>query len=204
MPNAKIEVVDSLSAAMGLGMMALTAARDAGKGHSLPEIKAHVAKLTQSMIVLFVVDTLKYLPEGGRIGRASALVGSLLNINSILCCLKDGRVEVLAKIVTRGRALKRLLELMDERVAAGTPVHVAVMHAQAADEAWALEREIRSRFNCAEVYFSELGPVIGAHVGPGTVGLAFYGEQGAVGVPLPEHQRVPTNKALTALAGDMP
>ena len=83
----------------------------------------------------------------------------------------------------------------------GTPAHVAVMHAQAAEEALVLEKEIRSRFNCAEFHFREIGPSIGTHLGPGAVVLAFYSEQGPVRLPLLENYRLEgTNKALTTLA----
>jgi len=187
LPNAQIDVIDSLSTVMGLGMMTLAAARAVEKGHSLPEIKTRLAELIQGMNVIFVVDTLEYLRKGGRIGGASALVGSLLNIKPILY-LVDGRIEVMAKTRTRGRALRRLLELMEERVPMGTPAHVAVMHTQAAEEALALKKEIQSGFNCEEVYFSEIGPSIGTHLGPGTVVLAFYSEQMPVKVSLCENR----------------
>jgi DegV family protein with EDD domain len=200
LPDAQIDVIDSLSTVMGLGMITLAAARAADKGHSLPEITMRVAELIQRMNVLFAVDTLEYLRKGERIGGASALVGSLLNIKPILY-LKDGRMEVLAKARTRARALRRLLELMEERLPMGTPAHVAVMHAQAAEEALVLEKEIRSRFNCAEVYFSEIGPTIGTHLGPGAVVLAFYSEQEPIRAPLLENYRLArTNKPFTTLA----
>jgi len=200
LPNAQIHVIDSLSTVMGLGMITLAAARAVKLGHSLPEIKMRVAELIQRMNVLFVVDNLNYLYKGGRIGGASALVGSLLNIKPILY-LVDGRIDVLAKARMRARALRRLLELMEERLPMGTPAHVAVMHAQAAEEALVLEKEIRSRFNCAEFHFREIGPSIGTHLGPGAVVLAFYSEQGPVRLPLLENYRLEgTNKALTTLA----
>jgi DegV family protein with EDD domain len=125
------------------------------------------------MNLFFVVDTLEYLHKGGRIGGAAAQVGTVLRIKPVLY-LKEGQIEVLAKVRTKRRALKRLLELVEERVPEGTSVHAAVIHAQAVEEASALEKEIRARFNCAEIYLSELGPVIGTHIGPRAIGLAFY------------------------------
>ncbi len=174
-PEAQIEIVDSLFTSMGLGMIALDAARAADEGQPLLEIKASAEKLIQSMNLIFVVDTLEYLQKGGRIGAASALLGTLLRIKPILH-LKDGLIQPIAKVRTKHKAMEHLLELVEERVRGGTSVRVTVIHAQAAEEALALGEEVRGRFNCVEMYFSELGPVIGAHVGPGTLGLAFYSE----------------------------
>ena len=173
LPQSQIEIVDSFSTSMGLGMVVLAAARAADEGQPLSQIRACCEKLIKSMNLFFVVDTLEYLHKGGRIGGAAALVGTVLRIKPVLY-LKDGQIEVLAKVRTKRRALKRLLELVEERVPGGTSVHVAVIHAQAVEEASALEKEIRARFNCAETYLSELGPVIGTHIGPRAIGLAFY------------------------------
>ena len=173
LPQSQIEIVDSLSTSMGLGMVVLAAARAADEGQPLSQIRACCEKLIKSMNVFFAVDTLEYLHKGGRIGGAAALLGTVLRIKPLLY-LKEGQIEVLARVRTKRRALKRLLELVEERVPEGASVHTAVIHAQAAEEALALEKEVRARFHCAETYLSELGPVIGAHVGPRTIGLAFY------------------------------
>ena len=175
LPQAQIEVVDSLSTSMGLGMVVLAAARAADEGQSLSQIRAATEKVIRSMNLFFIVDTLEYLRKGGRIGGAAALVGTALRIKPVLY-LKEGQIEVLAKVRTKRRALKRLLELMAERMPGGTSVHIAIIHAHAAEEATALEKEVRARFNCAEIYLSELGPAIGAHVGPRAIGLAFYAD----------------------------
>ena len=173
LPQSQIEIVDSLSASMGLGMVVLAAARAADEGQPLSQIRASCEKLIRSMNVFFMVDTLEYLHKGGRIGGAAALLGTVLRVKPLLY-LKEGQIEVLAKVRTKRRALKRLLELVEEHVPEGTSVHAAVIHAQAAEEASALAKEIRARFNCAEMHLSELGAVIGTHVGPRAIGLAFY------------------------------
>jgi len=173
LPQSQIEIVDSLSTSMGLGMVVLAAARAADEGQPLSQIRASCEKLIRSMNVFFMVDTLEYLHKGGRIGGAAALLGTVLRIKPLLY-LKEGQIEVLAKVRTKRRALKRLLELVEEQVPEGTSVHAAVIHAQAAEEASALAKEIRARFNCAEMHLSELGAVIGTHVGPRAIGLAFY------------------------------
>lgn len=170
LPEARIYIIDSASTAMGLGLMVLRAARAAAEGQTAAEIVATVEKMIPAMNVVFVVDTLEYLQKGGRIGGAAALVGTLLKVKPILC-LKDGRVEPLDKVRTKRKALARLLEVVEERVGPGTPVQVAILHAQVPDEARELEQEVRARFNCTECYFTEVGPVIGTHAGPGVVGL---------------------------------
>ena len=183
LPGAQIEVVDTNLTAMALGMVVLCAGEAAYEGRPLEEIKEYVQQLVQNVNLLFVVDTLEYLRKGGRIGGASALLGNILNIKPVLS-LKEGRIEPVARVRTKQRALERLLELMDQRVPSRRPVHVSIIHAQALEEAVALEREVRQRFACREVLFSEIGPVLGAHVGPGTVGIAFYSESGPAMTPI--------------------
>ena len=185
LPDSQIEVVDSLLTAMALGMVALSAGKAADDGQPLTEIKEHVEQLAKRVNIMFVVDTLEYLRKGGRIGGATALLGTMLNIKPILC-IKHGRIEPLARVRSKPKAVERLLELMGQRIPAGGPVHIAIHHAQALDEAMVLEKQVRSRFNCRDVYFSEIGPVIGAHVGPGTVGVAFYTDQGFAPLPVAE------------------
>lgn len=185
LPDSQIEVVDSLLTAMALGMVALSAGKAADDGQPLAKIKEHVEQLAKNVNIMFVVDTLEYLRKGGRIGGATALLGTMLNIKPILC-IKHGRIEPLARVRSKPRALERLLELMEQRIPGGSPVHAAIHHVQALDEAMVLEKQVRSRFNCRNVYFSEIGPVIGAHVGPGTVGVAFYSDQGFAPLPIAE------------------
>lgn len=179
LPEARITIIDSASTAMGLGLMVLTAARAAAEGKTTAEIVAAVEKMIRAMNVVFVVDTLEYLQKGGRIGGAAALVGTLLKVKPILC-LKDGRVEPLDKVRSKRKALARLLEAVEERVGPGTPMQVAVLHAQAYDEARELEQEVRARFNCTECYFAEIGPVISTHTGPGVVGLVACADRAAL------------------------
>lgn len=179
LPEAKITIVDSASAAMGQGLMVLTAARAAAEGKTMAQIVTTVERMISAMNVVFVVDTLEYLQKGGRIGGAAALVGTLLKVKPILC-LKDGRVEPLDKVRSKRKALARLLEVIEEGVGPGTPVRVAVLHAQVPDEAKELEQEVRTRFNCTECYFAEIGPAIGTHTGPGLVGLVACADGAAL------------------------
>jgi len=171
-----IYVIDSRSTSMGLGFMALAAARMAAGGLDTPQIVARIQALIPRMNVLFVVDTLEYLHKGGRIGGAERFLGSVLSIKPLLH-LHDGRVDALEKARTKPRALARLLEVMEARIGHAQAVHVAVAHGAAEKEALELREEIRACFPCQELYLSEISPVLGVHTGPGVVGVGFYTEE---------------------------
>lgn len=122
--------------------------------------------------MIFTVNTLEYLHKGGRIGGATAFLGTALDIKPILY-IKNGRIEPLEKQRTRKRSISRLVELMEKNVGE-KPVHVAILHGNIPEESRKLEQSIRSQFNCVELITSDMGPVIGVHAGPGTLGLVFY------------------------------
>jgi DegV family protein with EDD domain len=173
LPDLPIYVIDSNNLSMGQGLMVLAAARAAAAGNSAEEIVQLVEGLIPKTYVLFTVETLEYLRRGGRIGGATALLGSALKIKPVLH-IADGQVEPLEKPRTRKRAVGRLLDLMDERVGSSDAIHAAVLHCDAAQDAQRLAEKIAVRFNCAELHIVEAGPTIGAHGGPGTLGVTFY------------------------------
>lgn len=174
LPEVPIEVIDSHSASMGQGFLALAAARAAEEGQSLAEIATLTRDLAPRLNVIFVLDTLKYLHKGGRIGGAQALMGSMLAIKPLLH-LHEGRVEPLEKVRSRGKAVQRLVEVMAERLQ-GQPAHVAILHSASPQEAEALQAQITARFTCRELLLCGVSPVIGTHTGPGCLGLAFYAD----------------------------
>jgi DegV family protein with EDD domain len=167
-----IHIIDSESVSLGFGMMAIAAARAAAQGQDAQSVIHLVENIKQRINVIFTVDTLEYLHKGGRIGGATAFLGSALSIKPILY-IKDGRIEPLEKQRSRKRSIARLLEIMGEKVGS-SEVHVAILHGNIPNEAHDLEEQIRERFNCVELVTSEMGPVIGVHAGPGTLGLVFY------------------------------
>lgn len=173
-PQAQIEVVDWLS--MGMGLLVLAAARAAEEGQGLVEIKSLTKRIAATVDIIGTLDTLKYLQKGGRIGAATALVGTLLKIKPVLA-LTNGEVKVLAKPRNRDKAIQCMLEFMTQRVKENACIHGAVVHSRAFEEALALEKEVRVRFNCAELYLIELGSVFVTHTGPGTLGVAFYRDE---------------------------
>ena len=175
LPGVAIQVIDSQSVSMGLGLIAIAAARAAAAGKEFGEVVALVEELIPKTNVIFTVETLEYLYKGGRIGGATALMGSVLSIKPVLY-LKDGRIEPLEKVRTKKRATDRVLELMTERVGESNSVHAAIMHCSIPEEAAALGKEVTARFQPAELLITDAGPIIGTHAGPGTLGIVFYRE----------------------------
>jgi len=174
--GTKIYVVDSHTAAMGQGFVVLEAARAARKGASPEEILQRIEYVSSRIHLFAILSTLKYLYYGGRIGAAAALVGSALQIKPVLY-LRDGSIGVWAKPRTMRGAIQELLRVAEEKIGSRR-AHVAVMHADALQEALSLKDEITRRFNCAELYLTEFTPVMGAHTGPGLLGIVFWCEDG--------------------------
>jgi fatty acid kinase fatty acid binding subunit len=169
-----LTIVDTPWLSMALGMLCIAAAQAAEAGKSRDEVVAIVNALIPKLNLIFVLDTLEYLRRGGRIGGARAMLGSMLNVKPMLQ-IENGLVEPLEQPRSRSKALKRLLQVMEER-ADHQPMHVAVLHAMSLDDAARLEKEVRARFECKEFYTTEIGSVIGVHTGPNAVGLAFYSD----------------------------
>ena len=174
LPQAQIEVVDSLSIAVR--MLVGPAAEAAKKGQPLPQLKDSIEKLNASINALGVFETLEYLWKGGRIGGAKALLGTMLKIKPVLA-FEGGELKVLAKERTTRKAIQYILELMKERIKESAPIHAIVVHTHTIEPALALKEEVQARFNCAELGLAELGPVLGTHIGPGFFGVGFYSEQ---------------------------
>ena len=168
----KVNVVDSQSVAMALGFQVLAVARALQDGASLKDAIDLAEKSYQYTGVFFAVDTLEFLHRGGRIGGAQRFLGTMLNMKPILA-IQDGRVEGIERIRTKAKAQDRVLELTLEKVAGRTPVRLATLHANAAEDARALLTRAEQALNPVESIFTEVSPTVGTHAGPGTVGLAF-------------------------------
>jgi len=166
-----IRIVDSQTATAAEGFVVLAAARVAKSGGDLEEVVA-AAELCRSRVGFFcALETLKYLRHGGRIGEAAALVGSRLRICPILSIAQE-QVRVAGVSRNRRRALRRILELTAQRVGS-LPIRASVCHADALEEAEWMAQEVQERFRCVEFFISEFTPLMGAHSGPGVVGVAF-------------------------------
>ena len=165
-----VEVVDSRTIAMGLGFSALNAARAANSAADLPEVCEAARSTAADSQVLFYVDTLEFLRRGGRIGKASALLGSALRVKPILHTV-DGEVAALEKARTANRALGRLADLAVE-AAGGRQVQVAVQHLDAPARAEEMAARLSDQLH-TDVVVCEVGAVMGVHVGPGMVAVAI-------------------------------
>lgn len=170
--GAPIEIFDSQTTAMAMGFQVLQVAQAIQDGASMQDCLALAERARQNTGVVFAVDTLEFLHRGGRIGGANRFLGTALNIKPILEIV-NGRIEAVDKVRTRKKSLERLLDLLDERIAGRSPVHLATLHANAPAEAQEILSQAQVRFNSVENIFSEVSPVIGTHAGPGTIGLAY-------------------------------
>jgi DegV family protein with EDD domain len=173
MGDYPIEIVDSESAAMGLGYMALTAARAIENGADYKAAADVARSMVSGMRVLFVVDTLEFLHRGGRIGGAQRLIGSMLSIKPILH-LVDGKIEPLASVRTKKKALTHLLDVAQTEMAGKSGIKAAVIHAAAAEDAQKLYDQLNQILSPEEIHIVELSPVVGAHVGPKALGVVYY------------------------------
>lgn len=167
--DGKIDVVDSLSTSMALGFMALEGAKLASEGKDRQAVATCLQGLVPRARVICVVDTLTYLERGGRIGKARALLGSLLNVKPILQ-LKDGEVVPLGRARGRPQALSRLVELLERD---GTVSRLAIMHGAARTDAEQLRERVASTYPGIDIELTEIGAVLGTHTGPGVIGFTY-------------------------------
>lgn len=168
----KVELVDSETTAMGMGFQVLAAARAAQDGASLAECKALAEKARAHTGVFLTVETLEFLHRGGRIGGAQRFLGTALNLKPILE-ITGGRIEPVERVRTRGKALDRVVEIVAEKCAGKSPVRIATLHADSPDDAKLMLEKITPLVNPVETVFAAVSPAVGAHAGPGTVGLAY-------------------------------
>ncbi len=173
LPQTSIEVVDSQTVTAAEGFVALAAAREANEGKSLAEVVRAAEEMRDKVSTAILLDTIRYVYRTGRIPKVAAQVGSMLNIKPILTV--SGVVHFMGAVRNKERGIDRILQMMRDKVGQ-SPVHVAVMHVYALNEAEKLMERVSSEFNCAELWLTEFSPVMGYACGTGTVGLAFYPE----------------------------
>jgi len=168
-----VRVVDSRAIAMGLGFAVLAAAGSAAAGADLDAVAGRAAQAAAATTTLFYVDTLEHLRRGGRIGAASALLGTALAVKPLLQ-VSDGTIAPLEKVRTASRALARLEDLAAV-AASDVAVDVAVHHLAAPAKADLLAERLRCRLpGLGSLHVSEVGAVVGAHVGPGLLGVVVF------------------------------
>ena len=160
----RVRVIDSATSAGGLGLVVLAAAREAAKGSSLDQVVTAANEARESLKMWFAIDTLEFLKRSGRIGAASAWLGSTLKIKPILTL--ESEITPVERVRTSKRAFERMVDYARQRQASGMNAWV-VQHIQAPDQAEALAERCREIFGREAVFTSEIGPVLGAHTGPG-------------------------------------
>jgi len=164
-----IEVVDSLSVSMGLGLIAMAAARLAEAGESLQRVIEEIRQAIPCIRILGVFDTLKYLLLGGRISKAKAIMGSVLNVKPLLT-MRDGELCLAGLARTRSKGIERLFNLARDAL---NIQELAIVHSTTPDEAGSLKERIASIFDKKQIHIARLGPALGVHGGPGTLALAL-------------------------------
>lgn len=172
-PEADIEVFDTLSISIGTGYQVLAAARAAEEGKSMEEILQLLEGIRSRMHLYLTPATLKYLQKSGRVGKLAGALASLLSVKPIIK-VEDGLLEAFQNVRTRGKAIDRLVELTAETVGTTQPVKLAISHAQVDAEAEALRARLERTFNCEEMHVVDLACSLTVHGGPGIIGIISY------------------------------
>ncbi|PLR68926.1 DegV family protein [Bacillus sp. UMB0893] len=171
-PDFELAIIDSKSASLGLGLAVKHAVQLANNGKTLHEIEASVKDFCEHTEHIFTVDNLEYLARGGRISKASAFVGGLLNIKPLLH-VEDGKLIPLEKIRGKKKVLRRVIELMKERGIALENQTIAISHGDDEETALEIKSMIEAEFHPKEIYINTVGCSVGAHSGPGTIAIFF-------------------------------
>lgn len=169
-----ITVWDSKSASYGFGLFAVHAAKLAAEGSTVDEIISSTEELRSKRRLYFLVDTLEYLQKGGRIGKASAVLGTLLNIKPILSIDDEGIIYPVEKVRGRKKATARMIELFQKDLAGVTNINVAVGHTADPASVDDFLAQLSTVFTVKETVLSDIGAVIGTHVGPGTIAAYIW------------------------------
>lgn len=175
-PERKIIAVDSLNASMGEGLLLWYTVKKRDEGASFEELCEYVKYLVEKGVALFTVDDLTHLARLGRCSKASAMIGTLMNIKPVLHVDEQGRLMPYAKVMSRKKALKALVDGMEERMLpASEQKKVYIGHGDCLDDANFVKKMIQDRFGIEDVEVGDIGPVIGTHTNAGVVALFFLG-----------------------------
>ena len=173
LPDLRIEVIDTLQVAVCHGWSAIEAARAALAGASLEKVAETAREVARKSTMIQTADTLRYLYMGGRIGRATHMVGTLLNIKPLIG-MEKGVITPLGQARSRRQAYRKMVDIMADKVGLGARIKIGYVHAIALEEVEKLRRLVEPKFDCQESYVTELSMALGVHTGPGTGGLGFF------------------------------
>jgi DegV family protein with EDD domain len=178
-PDLDIDIVDSRSASVGFGLLVYKAAKMAKEGKSKEEILKMLDFYVKHIEHIFTVDNLEYLFRGGRVTRAQAFVGGLLNIKPILDIPEDGTLRPIENVRGRKKLLNRMIDIMEERGGNADLTHqtIGINHGDDLEGALTLKEMIEERYGCTDFVVNIIGCAIGAHAGPGTLSVFFLNEK---------------------------
>lgn len=178
-PERNIIVVDSLCASLGQGMLVDLAVQNKAQGMSLEENAKWLEEHRQNVVHMFTVDNLFHLHRGGRVSKATAIVGSVLNIKPMLHVNDEGKLINIGKVRGRKKSLQALVEGMDEKIGSyKDDCHtIFISHGDCLEDAKYVEKKVKEKYSIDTVLINHVGATIGAHSGPGTVALFFMGDE---------------------------
>ena len=171
-PNANIQILDSKTNCMQMGFAAIEAAKASNEGKSMDEVIAIAEYVFNNSRFLFTPETLEYLKKGGRIGGAAALFGNILQIKPILTVV-DGETSVFKKVRTRKKTIEEIVTTVLNDIESKGLGDIIVHHINCEEEGLKLAKILEEKL-CRKVSIQSIGPVIGLHVGPGSIGIAYY------------------------------
>jgi DegV family protein with EDD domain len=173
LPSTVIEILDSETAAAAEGLIALAAARAAEEGKAFEEVTTTARKVKERVRFLGLLETIRHVYRTGRIPKLASQIGSLLSLKPILTG-GDGVIRFAGAARTKRSGIEKMLNMMREQTGHSEPIHVAIMHADAAEQAHILRERIATEFNCVELFITDFSPIMAYATGRGTLAVAFY------------------------------
>ncbi|MGY6209790.1 DegV family protein [Cytobacillus firmus] len=172
-PDFQLTIIDSKAASLGYGLIVKAAAAAAQSGASKEDLQKVIEFRCRNLESLFTVNDLEYLAKGGRVSKASAFLGGLLNIKPLLT-VEDGKLVPIEKLRGKKKLLRRIIELMKENGTSFEMQTVGISHADDEDTALEMKKLILDELNAKEVYITSIGSAIGAHTGPGSIAIFYF------------------------------
>jgi len=178
-PDCKIRVVDTLSASLGEGMMMQYSLNKIAEGKSIDEIADEVTELSKRLTFIFTVDDLEYLYRGGRLSKTSATIGSIINLKPVLHINDEGKLVPLAKVRGRKKSFNTIVDTIEAKIGSykDKQIFVGIIHGDCEEEAMFVKQMLDERFGFKDYVIVPIGPSIGAHSGPGTIGVCFLSDE---------------------------
>lgn len=178
-PDCKIIVIDTLAASLGEGLLVYYAVKMKEEGKSMEEVAEWVQQHLQNFTHIFTVDDLNHLYRGGRVSKATAVIGTIAGIKPIMHVDMEGHLVPIDKVRGRKKSLLTLVDYMEEKIGSYKDKNdiVFISHGDALEEAQFVAAEVRKRFGIEKFIINRVGPTIGSHSGPGTMALFFMGDE---------------------------